>query len=89
MKHYKNSKNEIFAYESDGSQDHLISKDLIKITDIEKNKILKSKEPILTYKEKRFAEYPLIQDQLDIIYHKGIDIWKEEIKKIKDKYPKE
>ena len=89
MKHYKNSKNEIFAYESDGSQDHLISEDLIKITNTEKNKILASKEPILTYKEKRAAEYPLIQDQLDKIYHSGITGWKAEIKKIKDKYPKE
>mgnify|MGYP005698246875 FL=1 len=89
MKHYKNSKNEIFAYESDGSQDHLISKDLIKITNTEKNKILASKEPTLTYKEKRAAEYPLIQDQLDKIYHSGITGWKAEIKKIKDKYPNE
>lgn len=35
MKHYKNSKNEIFAYEADGSQDGFISKDLVLITDAE------------------------------------------------------
>jgi|TARA_R100000479_G_scaffold126968_1_gene66087 hypothetical protein len=88
MKHYKDSNNEIFAYESDGSQDHLIPKDLTKITDTEKNKILASKEPTLTYKEKRLAEYPTTQDQLDDIYHNGIDGWKSTIKAIKDKYPK-
>ncbi len=40
------------------------------------------------YKRKREAEYPYIGDQLDKIYHSGIDAWKEDIKAIKDKYPK-
>lgn len=40
------------------------------------------------YKEQRAAEYPSIVDQLDTIYHNGIDAWKESIKAIKDKYPK-
>ena len=34
-------------------------------------------------------EYPPIAEQLDEIYHKGIDGWKATIKAIKDKYPKE
>ena len=29
-----------------------------------------------------------IKDQLDDLYHNGIDGWKESIKIIKDKYPK-
>ena len=33
--------------------------------------------------------YPSIGDQLDDIYHNGIDGWKATIKAIKDKYPKE
>ena len=33
--------------------------------------------------------YPPMQDQLDDIYHNGIDGWKKTIKTIKDKYPKE
>ncbi len=33
MKLYKNSKNEIFAFEVDGSQDHLIEKDMVSITE--------------------------------------------------------
>ena len=41
-----------------------------------------------SYKSKRRAEYPTIADQLDKIYHSGIDAWKTDIKAIKDKYPK-
>jgi len=41
------------------------------------------------YKYKRKSEYPTIVDQLDDIYHNGIDGWKETIKATKDKYPKE
>ena len=41
-----------------------------------------------SYKSKRRAEYPKTEDQLDDIYHNGIDGWKATIKAIKDKYPK-
>lgn len=41
------------------------------------------------YKEKRLKEYPSIPDQLDKIYHDGIDAWKVVIKATKDKYPKD
>ena len=40
------------------------------------------------YKRDRSAEYPSIADQLDDIYHNGIDAWKATIKNTKDKYPK-
>ena len=40
------------------------------------------------YARKRKAEYPSIADQLDDIYHNGIDAWKATIKATKDKYPK-
>ena len=40
------------------------------------------------YKDKRVAEYPSIEDQLDTIYHSGVAGWKTTIKAIKDKYPK-
>ena len=43
---------------------------------------------VTTYTEARRLEYPPIEDQLDKIYHSGIDAWKAEIKVIKDKYPK-
>ena len=41
------------------------------------------------YQRDRAAEYPSIKDQLDKIYHEGIDEWKKVIKATKDKYPKE
>lgn len=41
-----------------------------------------------TYKYQRAAEYPSIADQLDKIFHDGIDGWKETIQAVKDKYPK-
>ena len=39
--------------------------------------------------DNRRKEYPSIVDQLDDIYHNGIDDWKATIKAVKDKYPKE
>jgi hypothetical protein len=41
-----------------------------------------------SYAELRAPEYPPIADQLDKIYHSGVNAWKAEIKEIKDKYPK-
>jgi len=41
------------------------------------------------YQRDRAVEYPSIVDQLDDIYHNGIDAWKATIKITKDKYPKE
>tara|TARA_B100000212_G_scaffold21943_1_gene14580 strand:- start:63 stop:626 length:564 start_codon:yes stop_codon:yes gene_type:complete len=43
---------------------------------------------VVSYTDARRAEYPPIEDQLDKIYHSGINAWKADIKKIKDKYPK-
>ena len=40
------------------------------------------------YKRQRESEYPSLVDQLDDIYHNGIDAWKATIKATKDKYPK-
>ena len=42
----------------------------------------------VSYVGARVEEYPSIEDQLDKIYHSGINAWKADIKKIKDKYPK-
>ena len=41
-----------------------------------------------SYKSKRRDEFPYVVDQLDDIYHNGIDAWKATIKTTKDKYPK-
>jgi hypothetical protein len=40
------------------------------------------------YQRDRAKEYPSIVDQLDDIYHNGVDGWKTTIKATKDKYPK-
>ena len=42
----------------------------------------------LDYARKRAKEYPSIADQLDDIYHNGINGWKATIKTTKDKYTK-
>jgi len=41
------------------------------------------------YQRDREKEYPSIAEQLDDLYHNGIDGWKATIKTTKDKYPKE
>ena len=41
-----------------------------------------------SYRTKRRSEYPSVVDQLDLIYHSGINAWKAKIKETKDKYPK-
>ena len=43
---------------------------------------------VVSYTDARRKEYPPIVDQLDKIYHSGVDAWKADIKVIKDKYPK-
>ena len=40
------------------------------------------------YKISRREEYPPLEEQLDKIYHSGVNAWKADIKAIKDKYPK-
>ena len=40
------------------------------------------------YKEKRQQAYPSIPDQLDLLYHGGLDAWKAAIEAVKQEYPK-
>jgi len=42
----------------------------------------------IKYQRDRASEYPSVVDQLDKIYHSGVNAWKADIKAIKDKYPK-
>ena len=43
----------------------------------------------VAYIDKRVAEYPSIAEQLDYIYHNGIEAWKADmILPVKNKYPK-
>jgi hypothetical protein len=47
------------------------------------------KPHVWNYQDDRKNAYPSIAEQLDTLYHGGYDAWKETIKSIKDKYPKE
>ena len=47
-----------------------------------------TEEALQTVLNNRANDYPSIKDQLDKIYHEGIDEWKKLIKVTKDKYPK-
>ena len=46
-------------------------------------------EYVKTYSDYRREAYPEITDQLDILYHQGIEGWKSVIQFVKDKFPKE
>jgi hypothetical protein len=40
------------------------------------------------YKDKRATAYPSIADQLDLLYHGGMDTWKAAITAVKEEFPK-
>jgi hypothetical protein len=93
MKYYKDEQNNVYAYELDGSQDHLIGDK----TAIEKNEVdaiveAKRSERIaaLPYGQQRVLEYPSIGDQLDALFHAGVfpESMAAQIQAVKDKYPK-
>ena len=73
---------EIFNWESETPQP---SREEIEAEIPKYQAVLDSKH----YKLERAVEYPNIKDQLDDLYHNGIDGWKATIKAVKDKYPKE
>jgi len=54
-----------------------------------KQKELQTAYDNIKYQRDRAEAYPSIADQLDDIYHNGVDEWKKTIKAVKDKYPKE
>jgi len=45
-------------------------------------------EEVEVYKKVRAKAYPVMSEQLDKIFHEGIDVWKAEIQAIKDAHPK-
>lgn len=50
--------------------------------------VTKSPPPDVRWDLERRANYPTINEQLDLIYHNGIDQWRQVIKQVKDTYPK-
>ena len=73
MKLFKDPKNNVYAYEEDGSQDHLIPKEYILIDEAEfkviHDNLQKAIQDARTYVEKRQGVYPAIGDQLDLLWH--------------------
>lgn len=99
MKYFKDNKNFVYAYESDGSQNNIIRPDLVPIGEDEAKvlmnqviqKTISSQTENLNYVGKRSLEYPSIGDQLDALYKAGVfpaDM-AAKIKAVKDKYPKQ
>lgn len=77
------SKNNVVkAYEDDGTEVSLDE------TTVNNKKVELQTAYDNDYKRKRAAEYPTTREQLDLIYHSGVDAWKAKIKETKDKYPK-
>ena len=91
MKHYIDDKTlEIYAYESDGSQDHLIKNGLREISDAELKQELQKKEDALPYDVKRQKEYAQL-NQFEMQFDdqvNGTTTWIDAINAIKSKYPK-
>ena len=63
--------------------------------DADGNEVAYDKDAVQAYVDahayiaKRASEYPPIGDQLDTIFHEGLDAWKAQIQAVKNKYPKE
>ena len=96
MKHYINeTTKEIFAYESDGSQDDLIADNLVPITDADIATLREQQEQdrfdALTYSEKRAEAYPSLTEQADMAYwdrQNNTTTLDDAISAVKDTYPK-
>ena len=94
MKHFKDGNNNVYAYESDGSQDSYISDSLIPINDADLAALrvtqAQEAQDALTYAEKRKAAYDLLnQDEMrydDLI--NSTTTWQDAIAAIKTEYPK-
>ena len=85
---YKDLENNLHFLDSTEFE-HLLPVGCVQITDGEAETIRLSKVVPLTYKELRATVYPPIVDQLDTIFHGGLDAWKAEIQAVKTQFPKE
>ena len=71
------------AFDKDGKS---VTLDNAKVA--EARKVIDDAFAATKYQRDRAEAYPSWQDQLDKIYHSGIDARKADIKTIKDKFPK-
>jgi hypothetical protein len=94
MKHFIDSQGKLWAYEQDGSQDHLIG-DKTPVTQEEMARIhaaqVQAAADALTYAQKRRAEYPPVNDYLDAVVkgdQAAIAAYIAACQAVKAKYPK-
>ncbi|WP_420548990.1 hypothetical protein [Curvivirga sp.] len=95
MRYFKDAKGNVFAYESDGSQDKLIQADMLEISfeemkDLQRTK-MESEIEMLSYSDKRRREYPEITSYLDAIVKNDqaqMDAYVKACRAVKQKYPK-
>jgi len=72
----------------------LVNGERIELTEEENNQRIadsaaaQAEQEARAWLDGRLSEYPALAEQLDNIYHNGLDAWKADIKVIKDKYPK-
>jgi len=84
-----NPKAEVLVKDNDVKKINWLKTTPISETDIlAKQKELQTAYENNKYQRDRAEAYPSIKDQLDDLYHNGIDGWKKTIKAVKDKYPK-
>ena len=88
--HYKSPDNQLHFIDS-AEHEYLLPSGSVQITDAEAEAIRVANAPVLTYAQKRMAEYPPMTDYLDGIA-KGdqaqIDKYIADCQAVKAKYPK-
>jgi len=72
------------AIESDNPSDFGVTWDQI----VAKQAELQADYEANQYQRDRAVDYPSWQEQMDLLYHGGVDALKAELKKTKDKFPK-
>jgi hypothetical protein len=95
MKHYKDSQGNVYAYEADGSQDHLIKPELIPIQASEVEPLILAKQQAMfdaqDYYRKRINSYPEVGEFVDA-WVKGdgnaLEEYRRKCLEVKAKYPK-
>lgn len=72
----------------------MIDGEVIELTEAENNQLLAENAVAQTERDARewldgrLSSYPPVPEQLDNIFHNGIDAWKADIQAIKDEFPK-
>lgn len=87
MPHFKNDNNDLFWLDA-GDDPAVWLPGCVLISDAEAEVIRATQTASLTYSDKRAAAYPSIQDQLDLLYHGGMDAWRAAITAVKEEFPK-